>query len=1510
MRHEHDGLAERREDLAQLVLQLAPDQRIERPQRLIEQQRLRVQKQRSHQTDALTLPAGELAGVAIEPVFREVREGGELVEASRDLRLGPSALRARVASGERGVLPRRHVREEPPGLDDVAEAVAHAPQARAGQRLAIEQHPPLVGEDQPDQKAEERALAAPARADQGRGPPGLGPQADPVDRRHAVVPLDDRVGLQHRPQHSGPAIYHPPVRERAPDLRALRASLASCDSSDRARLRTRLNRAHERGDTSERTMRPLAEAIERSVQRRARREAGIPKKITYPPDLPVSERREEIAEAIRNHQVVVLCGETGSGKTTQLPKICLEIGRGRAGVIAHTQPRRIAARSVAQRIADELNVPFGTVVGSKVRFGDQTSEQTAVKLMTDGILLAEIQTDRRLRRYDTIIIDEAHERSLNIDFLMGYLRQLLPKRPDLKLIITSATIDPQRFADHFGGAPVLMVEGRMYPVETRYRPLMTEAPDEDDRSLQDAVLEALQELRRDAPWDVLVFMPGEREIRETAKHLEEHAGVLGRGLEILPLYARLTTAEQQRVFKQGRGQRVVIATNVAETSLTVPGIRAVIDCGTARISRYNPRTKVQQLPIEPISQASADQRKGRCGRVGPGVCVRLYAEEDFDAREAFTPPEIVRTDLASVILRMRALRLGDPESFPFVEPPEGRLIRDGYDTLLELGAIDERRELTAIGERLAKLPIDPRVGRMLLAGAEAGCVTEVLIIASALAAQDPRDRPMDQRHEADAAHEKFASEDSDFIALLKIWRFYHDLKEKLGSSQLKKACKANFISYVRMREWIETHRQLRGLIVEMGFEPNRKETDPSVVHEALLAGLLSNVGTLDKAGEYKGPRGLRFHIFPGSGVFKTRPKWLVAEELVRTSKLYARAVAKIEPAAIERVGAHLVKRTHAEPHWDARAGRVYCYEKVSLFGLDLVERRRVEFGPIDPASAREMFIHYALVEGESNIDAGFKRHNDRLIEELRREEAKLRAPGSLYVPDALLAFYEQRLPPDVYDVQRLNRFRKLAEREGDEKNRRLLYATRDDLVGERHTLARPELYPDEIESLGQRLSLDYAIDPDGERDGVTAVVPLTQLGAIDPHRAEWLVPGMLESKIAELVRLLPKKFRRAIGPAPEFAKEFVRTIEFGRGSLLEQVAAAVAARAHEPLPRDALDEKALPLHLRMAFSVVDERGREIGRGRDVRNLQKTLKTDVRGSLRRLADSPYNRDDLRTWDFDELPERVEAHRAGATITAFPSLVCEGDKVALRLLENPAAAERETRAGLRRLFYYQVRKEIDALVAHMPGVDKLALRYAPLGSSASIRRTIAELAVERAFLEGREPVRDGAAFERRLHEAYPDLSPHVHEVFRTVEGIVQELHKVTLALEGPLPPPWAGSVADIRAQLAFLMPEGFLVRTPQAWLRHFPRYLKAVSSRLERLRRGGLAKDQKAMAELGLWVGHYAERARAHALQSIEDPELDRMRWMLEELRVSLFAQDLGTAMPVSGKRMGEQLAKVR
>ena len=1303
-----------------------------------------------------------------------------------------------------------------------------------------------------------------------------------------------------------------PVHERTPDLWELRRRVALCDGLDRARLRSRLKRAEH--DAAPNALATLAEAIERSTQRRARRERAIPERITYPPDLPVSERRAEIAEAIREHQVIVLCGETGSGKTTQLPKICLEIGRGRAGVIAHTQPRRIAARSVAQRIADELNVPFGTVVGSKVRFGDQTSDQTAVKLMTDGILLAEIQTDRKLRRYDTIIIDEAHERSLNIDFLLGYLRQLLPKRPDLKLIITSATIDPQRFSDHFHGAPIILVEGRTYPVETRYRPLVTADPDEDDRNVPEAVLDALQELRRDQrvghAGDVLVFMPGEREIRETAKFLEDHAGSLGRGLEVLPLYARLTTAEQQRVFQRGRGQRVVIATNVAETSLTVPNIRAVIDTGVARLSRYNPRTKVQQLPIEPISQASANQRQGRCGRIAPGVCVRLYAQEDFEAREAFTPPEIVRTDLASVILRMRALKLGDPASFPFIDPPEGRLIRDGYDTLLELGAIDEKQALTPIGERLAKLPIDPRVGRMLLAAAEGGCLTEVLIIASALAAQDPRDRPMDQRNEADAAHEKFASEESDFIALVKIWRFYHDLKEKLGSSQLKKACKTNFISYVRMREWIETHRQLRGLIVEMGFEPNRQPAEPSLVHESLLSGLLSNIGTLDKNGEYKGPRGLRFHIFPGSGVFKARPKWLVAEELVRTSKLYARAVAKIEPAAIERVGSHLVKKTHAEPHWDARAGRVYCYEKVSLFGLDLVERRRVEFGPIDPAAAREMFIHYALVEGESQIDAAFKRHNDRLVDELKREEAKLRAPGSLYVPDALLAFYDQRLPPDVYDVDRLNRFRKLVEREGEEKNRRLLYASREDLVGERTSLARPELFPDQIETLGERLSLDYAIDPDGERDGVTAVVPLTQLGAVDPHLAEWLVPGMLEAKIAELVRLLPKKFRRGIGPAPEFAQGFVRTVRFGQGSLLDQLAAAVEARAHEPLPRDAIDEKALPLHLRMAFSVVDERGREIGRGRDVRNLQKTLKADVRGSLRRLGDSPFNRDDVRTWDFDELPERVQARRGSATITAFPSLVCEGEKVALRLLENPAAAERETRAGLRRLFYYQVRKEIDALVAHMPGVDKLALRYAPLGSAASIRRTIAELAVERAFLEGREPIRDGAAFERRLHDAYPDLSPHVHDVFRTVEGIVEELHRVTLALEGPLPPAWAAPVADVRAQLAFLMPEGFLLRTPQVWLRHFPRYLKAVSARLERLRRGGLAKDQRAMAELGVWVGRYAERAQAHAAQAIEDPELDRFRWMLEEFRVSLFAQELGTTMPVSDKRMGEQFARVR
>ncbi|MBL9031806.1 MAG: ATP-dependent RNA helicase HrpA [Phycisphaerae bacterium] len=1280
--------------------------------------------------------------------------------------------------------------------------------------------------------------------------------------------------------------------------------LDECTLLDAHRLGLRLRamqRASRGGALDERALAPIAGAIERSAAVVARRRARLPTP-TYPADLPVSQRRDDIARAIRDHQVVVVCGQTGSGKTTQLPKICLELGRGVRGSIGHTQPRRIAARSVADRIAHELSTRHGDVVGSKVRFGDRTSPETLVKLMTDGILLAETQGDRLLLQYDTLIIDEAHERSLNIDFLLGYLRQLLPRRPDLKVIVTSATIDPLRFSDHFGGAPVIEVSGRTYPVEVRYRP----HEDEDE-----AVLRAVDELAHEPPGDVLVFLPGEREIREAAEALRKHHPPR---TEILPLYARLSNAEQQRVFEAHSGRRIVLATNVAETSLTVPGIRYVVDTGEARISRYSPGTKVQRLPTEAISRASADQRAGRCGRVAPGICIRLYSEEDFRGRDEFTDPEIVRTNLASVILQMKSLNLGPVEAFPFIDPPDHRLVRDGYDTLLELGAIDEENHLTEVGRRLAKLPMDPRLGRVILSAAEEGCLAEVQPIAAFLASQDPRDRPIEKQDQADAAHAEFQDEASDFIAILNLWRAWRDRTKRLTSNKLRAWCRDRFLSYVRMREWDSTHEQVHGLISDMGFHPNAAPATPDAIHRALLAGLLSSIGKKadrdgsERGGErggYQGPRGSRFWVFPGSGLFKKQPDWVVAAEMVQTTRLYARTVARVDPAWIERAGAHLLKRTFGEPVWHRESARVVAPERVTLFGLELAAGRMAEYATVDPALCRRLLIHHMLVEDEYDRDAAFRRHNRSILAQALTIEAKTRRPDALADSLRRFEFFDRRVPADITDGAQFERWRKDAER----RSPRLLFMSLDDVLV-KDVSAPAELFPERVPLGPTTGRVEYRFEPGKETDGVTVTVPLQALHELDTDRLERLVPGHLASQARAILEGLPKAVRRSLGPIEPLAERCASDARAQERPIAEAVLDAAERHANVTIPDAARRAAAVPEHLIPRLRVVDERGQELAAGRDARRIKAELEDRARASFARLARSPIDRDGIKDWDFGPLPRQIEIARGQTRLTAYPSLVERDGRLMVRALESPDAAAREHRKGLRRLFSMHARDEVEYQLRLQPEWSSMAAHHAALGPTESLKRALADLIVDAAFLADGDDIRSREAFESRLSTKWHSVQGVARQSCQLVAECLRTLHRVRLRLSESLPPAWGAAVADIRSQLDLLTPPGFLESTPTERLRHLPRYLAAILLRLQKLQQHGPERDARHMAELGpLWRAYLDTRRRVReAGQGSE--ALDAFQWRIEELRVSLFAQELGTAEPVSRQRLERAWSELR
>jgi len=1312
------------------------------------------------------------------------------------------------------------------------------------------------------------------------------------------------------------------------------ADLDACLIRDRHGARARLRGLRKRqraGQPFDQGLAKLWQDIQRSRSILEQRRASIPE-IQYPPELPVSERRDEVAELIARHQVVILCGETGSGKSTQLPKICLDLGRGIAGRIGHTQPRRIAARTLAGRVAQELGAETGGLVGYKVRFHDQVRPETAIKLMTDGMLLAEIQQDRFLTEYDTLIIDEAHERSLNIDFLLGYLRGILPKRPDLKVIVTSATIDPERFARHFADAqgdpaPVIEISGRTYAVEVRYRPPEEESAAERDDAMQQAISDAVGELAHSGPGDVLVFLSGEREIRETAETLRKHHPP---STEVLPLFARQGPQEQARIFHSHSTRRVVLATNVAETSLTVPGIHYVIDPGFARISRYSHRTKVQRLPVERVSQASANQRKGRCGRVASGICIRLYSEDNFTSRAEFTEPEISRTNLASVILQMKLLGFGAIERFPFVDPPDTRLVSDGYRTLEELGAIDDKGDLTQLGRQLARLPVDPRIGRMLLAATEHRCLEEVLIIAAALSVQDPRERPLDKQQAADEIHATFADEDSDFLTYLNLWRFIEQERKALSRNKFIKLCQRHFLSWNRVQEWRDIHAQLREQMLEMGFQlsaashqpPAQKlqaqaggwklEADSSEkIHRALLAGLLGNIGFREAEREFQGARNSRFFVHPSSALFAKPPKWVMVAERVETTRQYGRIAAKIQPAWVEEAGRHLIQRSYSEPHWQAKSGQVAAFEKVMLYGVTLVPKRRVNYGPINPAESREIFLRFALAEGDFDTRAPFWRHNRELVESIHHLEAKSRRRDILVDEESIYAFYAERVPSGIYSKPLFEQWLKTASR----KDPKILHMRMSDLMRHEAADITQQSFPDSLQVGATALPLEYHFDPGHTADGVTLVVPLPLINQVSPDRLEWLVPGLIEERIIALLRGLPKQLRKSFVPIPDTAARLAARLVPSDRPLIQALGEEVKAMTGIQIPEDAWDASDIPEHLRMKIRLVDESGKRLAVGDDPVRLKRQFGEQAQEGFAHIPTSGLEREGVTRWDFGDLPEHVDLTRAGIRLRGFPALVDRGDCVAIQVLDSAESAALAQRDGLRRLLMLHLGPDLRRLRKDLSNLDRMRLQYAKApkppggvstassggGKEPDLADELVALALDLTFVEDLPPIRGQSVFEQRLAGRKSHLFATAKEVGVLIGDILASYQSLRKRLATITQVNWMPSVMDMRDQLDALVFRGFTQRVPYRRLKEYPRYLKAIEQRIERLGHAP-GRDRQWMAEMAEVHTRWRERDKAAQAAGRQDPRLDEIRWLLEELRVSLFAQQLGTPVPVSIKRL--------
>ncbi|WP_122587240.1 ATP-dependent RNA helicase HrpA [Pseudomonas viridiflava] len=1301
------------------------------------------------------------------------------------------------------------------------------------------------------------------------------------------------------------------MTDESPSIDQLLKNLDQAMIGDRHRLRRQLHELRKKPDEAK--LAQWVARVQASCAQVTSRRESVPT-VRYDDNLPIAAKRDEIKDALLKHQVLIIAGETGSGKTTQLPKICLEIGRGQHGLIGHTQPRRIAARSVASRVADELGTPLGALVGYQVRFEDQSDSNTLIKLMTDGILLAETQHDRFLERYDTIIVDEAHERSLNIDFLLGYLKTLLPRRPDLKVIITSATIDLQRFSEHFNDAPIIEVSGRTFPVDTWYRPLTSEQDEEgnsveDDLTVDQAILATLEELadfersERKSPGDVLVFLPGEREIRDAAEMLRK---AQLRHTEILPLYARLSPAEQQRIFQSHSGRRVVLATNVAETSLTVPGIRYVIDTGTARISRYSYRAKVQRLPIEAVSQASANQRKGRCGRVEPGLCVRLYSEEDFNARPEFTDPEILRTNLAAVILQMLHLRLGEITDFPFIEPPDGKAISDGFNLLQELSAVNRENQLTPLGRQLARLPVDPRMGRMLLEAAKQGSLQEVLIVASAMSVQDVRERPPERQQAADQAHAQWKDADSDFAGLVNLWRGFEEQRQALTASPLRNWCRRNFLNYLRLREWRDSHRQLSLICRDLQLTVNKEPADYPKFHKAILSGLLSQIGQKADEGDYLGARQRRFWIHPSSGLGKKRPQWLMTAELVETTKLYARMVAKIDADWIEPLAGHLIKKNHFEPHWEKKRGQVVAFEQITLFGLIVVGRRPVHFGPVDPVVSRELFIREGLVRGDIQSRAKCLSANTRLLEQLDELEAKARRRDILADEDTLYAFYEARIPADIHQTATFDSWYKTES----QKNPQLLIMREEDVLAREASEVTAAQYPDTLRLGELSLSLTYHFEPNHPRDGVTLRVPAPLLLSLPAGRLEWLVPGLLETKCIALVRSLPKAVRKNFVPVPDFIKAALQRITFGEGSLTEALGRELLRMTGARVTDEAWAEatQQLESHLKMNLEIVDGDGKFLGEGRDLDALTARFAEASQAALA-VPQTAKSQQPVEAKVFAPVAQKTQQNIAGLSMTVYPALVEEGGTVKEGRFSTQAEAEYQHRRALQRLLLQQLAEPAKFLRSKLPGQTELALLYRELGRIDALIEDILLASLDSCVLDGEaELPRDGAGLLSLAERKRADWTEHAERLAKLTLEILKLWHGLQKRFKGKIDLAQAVALNDIKAQLGKLVYPGFVRETPAQWLKEMPRYLKAIEMRLEKLP-GQVQKDRVWSIELaGLWA-QYQARADKHRQEGKRDPELAVYRWWMEEYRVSLFAQQLGTKMPVSDKRLSKQWAMV-
>ncbi|MCY9853981.1 ATP-dependent RNA helicase HrpA [Vibrio mediterranei] len=1286
---------------------------------------------------------------------------------------------------------------------------------------------------------------------------------------------------------------------RANNPQSLKKALKDCMIRDRFRLSKRIAGATriKKPEAQSAVFDEIAIDIARSMMVAQQRAATKPT-INYPEQLPVSQKKDEIAEAIENNQVVIVAGETGSGKTTQLPKICSELGRGQFGLIGHTQPRRLAARSVANRIAEEMETSLGEFVGYKVRFNDQISENTQVKLMTDGILLAEIQHDRFLNQYDTIIIDEAHERSLNIDFILGYLRELLPKRPDLKIIITSATIDPERFSKHFNDAPIIEVSGRTYPVETRYRPLSGD--DDGDRDQLEGIFEAVDELCDEGLGDILIFMNGEREIRDTADALAKRNL---RDTEIVPLYARLSAGEQNKIFQPHAGRRIVLATNVAETSLTVPGIKYVIDPGTARISRYSYRTKVQRLPIEPVSQASANQRKGRCGRVEEGICIRLYSEEDFESRPEFTDPEILRTNLASVILQMTALGLGDIEAFPFVEAPDKRNIQDGVRLLEELGAIndkakDPKKRLTPIGRKLARLPIDPRLARMVIEAPRLGCLKEVMVIASALSIQDPRERPSDKQQSSDDKHKRFFDKESDFLTFVNLWDYIQKQQKALSGNQFRKQCKQDYLNYLRVREWQDVYFQIHQAMREMDEKLNQEPGSYQSVHTALLVGLLSHIGVKDQEkNEYQGARNARFHIFPASGLFKKQPKWIMSAELVETSKLWGRIIAKIQPEWIEPLAKHLIKRSYSEPHWSKKRAAVMAHEKVMLYGVPIVPKRLVNYGAIDPVLSRELFVRSALVEGDWETKHAFFKQNRKLLQEVEELEHKSRRRDILVDDDELFDFYDQRVGTEVVSGRHFDTWWKKAS----QKNKELLNFEKEMLFKGDASHVTDLDYPNFWHQGGFKLKLSYQFEPGEDSDGVTVHIPLPILNQIDSEGFDWQIPGLRHELVVSLIKALPKTLRKNFVPAPNYADAFLARVTPMEASLLDALEKELRRMTGVEVLRDDWNLEQLPDHLKITFRAVDHRNRKLKENRNLYELKESLKDKVQQTLSKVADDDIEQQGLHTWSFGELPKVYSQKRGGFDVKAYPALVDNKDSVEIKLFETEVEQEQVMKEGQRRLLLLNVPSPIKYLHTNLPNKSKLGLYFNPYGKVLDLIDDCIACGIDK-LIEGQGGlVWDADKFEQLKEYVRGQLGDTVVDIAQQVETILTTAFNINKKLKGRVDLTMAFALSDIKAQIEGLIFKGFATECGWKRLPDILRYLKAIEKRMEKLPIDP-NRDRMHMLKVESVTQDYKELLNKIP-KGMKIPEnVKEIRWMLEELRVSYFAQQLGTPYPVSDKRV--------